>query len=314
MRQLALGSRDVSAFSPKDGKSSREAAALCTLALASAFVVANVYGCTSLLDIDHEYALENATGGTGGDVISGGSGGDTDSNGGMPSWDLGGMPSTDSGAGGTGAAPAIPTGGVSGVPASGGAIGVGGHATGGSGAEASSGGAPATGGEATGAGGSDHDAGPSTGCETGIFTGTFSGSHRTSITAIGVPFQVSGDVRFRLEGPGPNELAVAEASFTGTMDFIPTPMTSGQGGSTNVFNVPYTATMSGSYDCKSKKLTGTLENGKFSNPDAQSFFKFAGTYTATLGPSDFTGTWNEAELIGSVYAGSGTFTAKRTGP
>jgi hypothetical protein len=134
--------------------------------------------------------------------------------------------------------------------------------------------------------------------------------HQTSITVVGVPFQVSGDVRFRLEGSKtPNVLAVAEASFTGTMDFIPSPNSN-----PSFVAVPYTATMTGTYDCKTKKLVGKLENGKFSDPDAVSFFRFSGTYTGALGASGFTGTWHVEESTAVTYAGNGDFSAKKATP
>ena len=263
-----------------------------------------VSGCTTLLDIDDEYALETSAGGaeTGGFSASGSGGGINNFGGGKT--ESGGARDVDGGNGGTvstgtGGVPAA-NGGFGGEPATGGVPPIPPPETGGIAGTGSAAGTGGTGGtvDVPDAGGAE--------CTTGKFTGTFEGMHAPSITFVGVPLPVDGAVNFQLVPSGtPRKLKVAEALFNGEFNII-----------RGAPGVPFTATMVGDYDCDTRQLTGELVKGSFSDPEApQTFIGFSGAYSATYTPTYrlFTGTWNEAENTSTTvqYKGDGKFSARR---
>lgn len=260
-------------------------------------------GCTSLLDIDDEYALGTSTGGTGGAA--------SNESGGFVGGELGGSFNGSGGATSqSGGAGPIDAGSGGGFTANGGTVASNGgisSATGGSGAEPATGGTAVTGGGGGKGGVVDVPDAGGLQCTTGSFSGTFKGMHSPSVTFVGVPLPVNGAVTFRLLPSGtPGKLKVAEAHFDGDFDLIPG---AAQG-------VPFTATMVGDYDCETGKLTGDLVDGKFADSEARvTYIAFTGTFSATYGTS-FSGTWAERETASPPsnlvkFEGDGDFTASR---
>jgi hypothetical protein len=249
--------------------------------------------CTTLLDIDAEYTIEETGGADSGGSSSSGAGGALVGYGGT--WpESGGARAMDAGNGG------VAAGGMGGISATPGGAGGGGF-----GAEPGSGGVPPqTGGVTSGSGGIvdlPDAAGPE--CTPGKFAGTFDGMHAPSITVVGYPLHVAGKVTFQLIPSGtPQKLKVAEANFDGAFDLI-----------RGVPGVPFSATMVGDYDCSTKALSGELIDGGFVDPDAPQMgpsLKFTGTFSAKL-RAEFSGTWHEVESINSNFTGDGSFTARR---
>jgi hypothetical protein len=274
---------------------------VCLLALAGGLVPA----CAQLLDIDGEYASQAS--GSGGANNNPGAGGQQ--TGGINVVEItGGNGRPDAAASGGGRAPESSGGTGHGAEGPGGSGGTGGTAS--SGGKSGDGDAATPSGTGgTGAGGKVPvaDAGLP-GCEPAVFGGTFKGMHSSAITVVGVPFQVTGQIRFHLdEGNDATHLVMSAGAITGNVLVGGAPV------------APFGATLTGSFDCKTAKLTGALQNGGFRDPNApDSLVPFAGTYAATLATDGFSGTWSETETYTTTtppstpYKGDGTFTAKVT--
>jgi hypothetical protein len=199
-----------------------------------------------------------------------------------------------------------------------------------SGGSGSSSGGMFTAGDASNVNGGD--TGP---CKGGKYTGTFAGSYTSHITGVGIPIPVQGDVNLDLDQEGSsgqqcmvmgefescsNVFSLQNGTITGTADEIKIGDAAGVGG------FPYFCTMTGTLDCKAKKLVngwiqctyciGPLADGGM----ACSLFNgvggttgvgghFAGPLTANYdyGLLAFVdGNWNGAESLAGNDGGSPT--------
>jgi hypothetical protein len=233
---------------------------------AAALLALTTVACTTILDLDADYRLDQGTheAGAAGDTSSAGTGGSG--------------PTGGTGAGG-GA-----TGGIGGGGAS---------ATGGGGSSASPPDASAgTGGTSPG------DGGPNPDCVPGVYEGTFEGMHMPSFTVVGAPVPLSGTLTMRLEVAGPDRLRMVDAVLDGTLT-LPgsgsnlqtfTGTQSGEidctthqveGGTLNGTILPaiaVTGTIQG-------ELHGTSYSGTWDETEANVAYKGSGTTTASfVGP------------------------------
>jgi hypothetical protein len=282
-------------------------------------VAALASGCTSLLGIDGNYAVERpGSQGSGGREGSGAfpsngarSSGDFDAGvpmgaGGEPTPGSGGVRIGDGGSGVGGGSPNGGTG-AGGAPESGGRPGAGGAtpAAGGANAGTAGNGKGGASGSASGgssgssSGGTAPDAGPPP-CPTGTFRGTYMGTDRPSTGGTVVPVPIAGTVVLHLAAMGESHLAV-----TGTLlDPIDDP-TGGVG-----------AMLTGSIDCVQRTGTMTLSKATLTIIVPSFLGPVDGTMDISVdSTTSLSGDFNIHETINPTFAtGSGSWSADRTGP
>jgi hypothetical protein len=133
-----------------------------------------------------------------------------------------------------------------------------------------------------------------TACTPGYYEGPLSGSHASSVTVVGVPFRLSGLVKFRLGEPINGVATVEDGNVSGTAA-QPTP-------------VPFTGTLTGIVACDTGVFSTQLDGSYSLVPGAP--VGATGTYDGTFSSFAFTGTWAQVEAYtdpdgNHPYGGSG---------
>jgi hypothetical protein len=157
-------------------------------------------------------------------------------------------------------------------------------------------------------------------CKAGRYEGTFDGSYTSSLTILGFPLSVSGNVDLTLNQEGGDaQVCTVGGEFTscsnvftlenGTITGVANK--AGTIGDAAVGGFPYFCVMTGTLDCSKKRLVGgwiqctycafdNLTEGGTQCDGANVGGHFAGPLTANYDPNSHTfvnGTWNGAEAL-----------------